>query len=256
MTLYGVAYLRVSTEKQDLENQRNYIEKWASEHGIQILQYYYDYAVSGATALLDRPGFMMLVSDVVNNKLSPRPQVLVVYEISRLVRNFNQLYRLLDIVENKLGLLILSTSPKESFMNELQNPFRSFLLSIFEFVAHMEREFIRQRTKAALERKLQNRVPKWKELLHSHGVEIARLYESNVSMRDIARKYGVSLTVIRKVLHEMGYLQLPGDRCPRCLHSLVVADRAIDMTNKTIKVTLRCPNCGFEIIKHIEVTKP
>ena len=117
MTLYGVAYLRVSTEKQDLENQKAFIEKWARERGIEIIKYYHDYAVSGATDILSRPGFSLLVRDVVDNKLSPRPQVLVVYEISRLVRNFNQLYKLLDIVEGKLGLMILSASPKESFLS-------------------------------------------------------------------------------------------------------------------------------------------
>ena len=251
--IYGVAYLRVSTEKQDLENQRNYIEKWATERGIKIIKYYHDFAVSGASDVLRRPGFINLVSDIMNNKLNPRPQVLVVYEVSRLIRNFNQLYRLVYIIEGKLGLFIVSASPRESFMNELQNPFRSFLLSILEFVAHMEREFIRQRTKTALDRKLQGKVPKWRWLLQDRGLDIARDFESGMTIRDIARKYGVSLITMRRVLHELGYIQLPSDTCPRCLHKLVIVDRSIDLTLKVIKVVYRCPNCGLEISKHIEV---
>ncbi len=98
----AISYIRVSTEEQDPENQRVYLEKWASERGgFTIVKHYVDFAVSGSTSVMDRPAFHSMVSEAPS--LNPRPIALLVYEVSRLVRNFQEFFRLLDIVENRMG---------------------------------------------------------------------------------------------------------------------------------------------------------
>ena len=146
----AVTYIRVSTEGQDPENQREYLEKWAAARGIAILKHFVDHGVSGATPPWERPAFKNLVAEV--EAMDPRPRVLLVYEVSRLVRSFAELFKLLEVVEDKLGLVVVSASEKEAALQNLDGVQRQFLRAVLAFVAAMEREFIRQRTKTAMER--------------------------------------------------------------------------------------------------------
>ena len=51
-------YLRVSTSKQDTENQRRELEAVAERSGWQIVKVYEDAGISGARAGLSAPGSM------------------------------------------------------------------------------------------------------------------------------------------------------------------------------------------------------
>lgn len=191
----AIAYVRVSTEMQDPANQVEYLKRWSeSRGGFQILKLYIDEAISGASPIMDRPAFRELVKDVESGTLSPRPMVLLVYETSRLVRNFQELFRLLDIVENRLGLLIVSTSEKESVLQNLDGAYRQFLRTVLAFVASMEREFIRQRTKAAMERlRTEGKVVSKVDLMPRDVIEeVLKLYTEGLSQRAISTKLGIS----------------------------------------------------------------
>jgi DNA invertase Pin-like site-specific DNA recombinase len=56
-------YLRVSTDRQEasIAQQAGEVQKWAAEHGYEVVAAYYDNGVSGSTA--DRPGFRALFED-------------------------------------------------------------------------------------------------------------------------------------------------------------------------------------------------
>lgn len=64
----AVAYLRVSTDSQaeedrfGLSTQRDQVEAFAAAHGFQVVAWYVDEGISGAT--LDRPGLRSLLDDV------------------------------------------------------------------------------------------------------------------------------------------------------------------------------------------------
>ena len=60
----AVAYLRRSTDKQEqsIDDQRAEIERYAGEHGFQIVGEYTDDAISGTSAD-KRPGFQRMVAD-------------------------------------------------------------------------------------------------------------------------------------------------------------------------------------------------
>ena len=53
MIMAVIAYLRVSTEKQYLENQHEEIERFASKHGLKIDRWYTE-TVSGCVCSKDR----------------------------------------------------------------------------------------------------------------------------------------------------------------------------------------------------------
>ncbi|GAB6946983.1 recombinase family protein [Vulcanisaeta sp. JCM 16161] len=247
----AVAYVRVSTEMQDPTNQIEYLKRWSESRGFQILKFYVDEAVSGASPIMERPAFRDLIHDIEGNAFNPRPMVLLVYETSRLVRNFQELFRLLDIVENRLGLLIVSTSEKEAVLQNLDGAYRQFLRTVLAFVASMEREFIRQRTKAAMERlRAEGKIVSKVDLMPSDVVrEVLRLYSEGLSQRAISTKLGISLYAVRRILSRHGYRG--NYTCPRCLHKMVIADRALIQVDGRygIKYVLHCPNCGYEETK-------
>nr|KJR71466.1 MAG: resolvase [Vulcanisaeta sp. AZ3] len=252
MSIQAVAYVRVSTDLQDPANQVDYLTKWASEHGFTILKFYVDEAVSGATPIIERPAFKELIQDIERNTLNPKPTVLLVYETSRLVRSLQELFRLLDIVENKLGLLIVSASEKESILQNMDGAYRQFLRTVLAFVASMEREFIRQRTKTAMARlralgKIKSRAD---SLPESVANEIVKLYREGLSQRAIAERLGLSVYMVKRVLSMKGFR--PIYTCPRCLHKMRVVDMGLDQVAGVyvVKQILYCPHCGYEEVRY------
>jgi Site-specific recombinases, DNA invertase Pin homologs len=244
----AVTYIRVSTEGQDPENQREYLEKWASAHGLAILRHYIDVGVSGATEPWERPAFRRLIEEAAS--LEPRPKVLLVYEVSRLVRSFQELFQLLDVVENKMGLVVVSASEREQALQTVDGMYRQFLRAVLAFVATMEREFIRQRTKAALERaKAAGKISNIAERLPQEVVaKIVEMRAGGASLRDIGRAFGLSTYEVRRVLASAGAYRPTEYSCPRCFSRLKVVERTAKIQNGIYRVVERlyCPNCGYE----------
>lgn len=78
-------YLRMSTEHQEysIDNQREYIRKYADDHDIDIQYTYEDAGKSGLT-IADRPGLCSLLNDIYNGKITV--SVIMVYDVSRFGR--------------------------------------------------------------------------------------------------------------------------------------------------------------------------
>jgi len=243
----AVAYLRVSKDEENPENQRLYLERWAGERGYEIVGWYVDVDVSGDVPIEERPAFSKMVEEV--QKMDPRPQVLLVYETSRLVRSFQELFRLLDLVENKLGMVVVSASEREQVLQNVDGLYRQFLRAVFAFVAQMELEFIRQRTRAALERA--KREGKVKNVLDKLGDEAAEAvvetYRRTGSLYATAKETGLSLYAVRRILAAKGLYALPPRTCPRCFSKMRVVDRTVK-DGKVVE-RLRCPNCGYEAVR-------
>lgn len=244
----AVSYIRVSTEEQDPENQREYLRKWAAAHGIAVLRYYVDVGVSGATEPWGRPAFRRLMEEAAG--LEPRPKVLLVYEVSRLVRSFQELFQLLDVVENKLGLVVVSASEKEQALQTVDGMYRQFLRAVLAFVAAMEREFIRQRTRAALERaKAAGRITNVAERIPPEiAAEVVRLRREGASLREIGKRFGLSTYEVRRILSAAGAYRPSAYTCPRCFSKLKVVEKTVKILDGVYKVVekLYCPNCGYE----------
>ena len=133
------AYLRVSTDAQDTNNQRIGIETKAQMLGLDINKYIIDIGVSGATDPDNRKFGRLL-------KTVKAGDVIIVSELSRLGRRLFMLFRILETLLNK-GVIVYSVKDGYALDNTIQAKILAF---VFGMAAEIERDMISQRTKEAL----------------------------------------------------------------------------------------------------------
>jgi DNA invertase Pin-like site-specific DNA recombinase len=134
------AYVRVSTETQDTENQRYEILKFADEKKVTIAEWCVE-TVSGTKSYRDRKLGELL------NRLA-KDDTLILTEISRLGRSLMEVMEILHHCM-QTGAHVLTC--KERF--ELGDNINSKILAFaFGLAAEIERQMISQRTKEALAR--------------------------------------------------------------------------------------------------------
>jgi DNA invertase Pin-like site-specific DNA recombinase len=96
----AVAYMRTSSatnvgaDKDSEKRQRAAIEAYAKRTGLEVIDWFYDPAVSGADPIETRPGFSALLDRIEGNGV----RAVVVEDASRFAR---------DLVAQELGILLL-----------------------------------------------------------------------------------------------------------------------------------------------------
>ncbi|MBS7612107.1 recombinase family protein [Candidatus Bathyarchaeota archaeon] len=195
----AVAYARVSTGEQTVENQKIAIDEWARNNGYLVVKYYEDEAISGKVPPLRRQGFRKLVEEVVD--LKPKPVVTIVYELSRIGRSFYETLEAVKALET-LETPLVSISPKESFLQTLDPSIRKLVLAIFSWIAERERELLSQRTKEGMKRvKLEGkRIGRPMKTIDKKTV--VGYLEKELSMSAIAKILGVSSKTLKRRLME------------------------------------------------------
>ena len=179
------AYLRVSTDQQDVDNQRYGILEYANKHGINQLSFIED-TVSGKKKWKDRK-----LGDLVTATMK-KGDVLVVSEISRLARSTLQVLEVLEIsAESGLAVHI---AKQNLVFTEKGDMTSTIMATVLGMVAQIEREFISMRTKEALAaRKAAGMTlgrPKGKAKtvkLDDHEEEIKGYLRKGISKRAIAK---------------------------------------------------------------------
>ena len=159
------AYLRVSTGKQDGQNQRVGVDALATARGLHIDEYIDDEGVSGTVEPEKRELGKLL------GKLK-RGDVLLAGEISRLGRSLFMIFRILEYCMNN-GITIMTAKDGYTLGNDIQSKVMAFA---FGLSAEIEREMISRRTKEAL------------ALRKSQGVHIGRIKGSKNSYNKITGK--------------------------------------------------------------------
>lgn len=132
------AYLRVSTTKQDEENQRVGVDSKATELGVSIDKYVIDH-ISGVVEAKDRNLGWLL-------KHVQQGDTLIISELSRLGRRLFMLFRILEQLTAK-GVKVYSVKEGYFMDGSLQSKVLAFA---FGLAAEIERNMISQRTKEAL----------------------------------------------------------------------------------------------------------
>lgn len=193
---YG--YIRVSTERQNTENQRFEILNFAESKGINI-EKWIDETIS-ATKKLDERKFGKLL------KKMKKGDQLIVTELSRLGRNLMQIMKILhDCMERDIMVYTI----KEKY--ELGNNINSKVLAFaFGLSAEIERNLISQRTKEALARKKAEGMilgrPKGRKSSHvkltGKEKEIKSLLDKSVSKSAIGRILGVHRLTVSNFMKE------------------------------------------------------
>ena len=187
-----VAYLRVSTNKQHLENQQQEIKKFAAHRGLHIDKWYHD-VVSGKVSSNDRK-----LGDLLESL--HEGDCLIVTEVSRLSRT---LIDIMNIINTCIQRKIVLHSTKEgyTFENNLNSKILGFA---FGLVAEIERNLISIRTREALAvrkaegKKLgrpQGSCPQLNVLIQNKE-KVIELMDNSVSYKKIAKKYKVSICTV------------------------------------------------------------
>lgn len=135
-----LGYARVSTDKQDADNQRGEIDRYANTHGLVIDEYVAETISSGNA---DREIFSVV-------KALRDGDTIIATEISRFARSTVEF---LDIINTLIAKKVRVIFIKENFDIRDDNPFAMFTITILASVAELDRKMIRMRTKAAIQSK-------------------------------------------------------------------------------------------------------
>lgn len=189
-----LAYLRVSTNQQELNNQKLEILNYANRHNINISEFI-DAQVSSRKSSKER------LLDLLFSKLQTN-DTLIVSELSRLGRSLGQIIQLVDyLVSQQIKLITI----KE---NIVINPGKKdiqtkVMITLFGLFAEIERDLISERTKAGLQAaKEKGKVlgrPKGstgKSKLDGKEDEIVSLLDKKIPKASIAKILGVSRTCL------------------------------------------------------------
>lgn len=135
--IYG--YLRVSSDEQDVNSQRQGVEQFAKDKGFKIEQYITDEGVSGGKDP-DKRNLGPLL------KKLTKGDTVIASEISRLGRD---LYMVMDILHFCMKQEVVIYTVKDRFVlgDDIQSKVLAFA---FGLAAEIERQMIRQRTKEGL----------------------------------------------------------------------------------------------------------
>ena len=135
------AYIRVSTDKQTVENQRFELQKFATEKGL-VIDKWVSEVVSGTRSAKERKLGVLL-------RRMKKGDTLILSEISRLGRNLMQI---MSILHQCMARETRVLTVKERY--ELGNNINSQILAFaFGLSAQIERDLISQRTKEGLARR-------------------------------------------------------------------------------------------------------
>ena len=202
----AVAYLRVSTAEQSIENQRLAINRFAAERGYVVVREYIDEAISGGVSPFKRPGFSAMLSDLMEGKVSP--DVILVYEVSRIGRTLRESLDAIWKVERFAP--IIPVSSKESWLQTLDRSIRDLVLSVLAWAAERERQLLIERTREGMfrARLMGKHIGRPRKNIRRKDVE--RYLRQGIPKASIARILGVSRTTLYERLREWGLLETSG----------------------------------------------
>ncbi len=193
-----LVYLRVSTDQQDLDNQRHGVLEYAKKHNLEPLTFFED-TISGKKNWRDRDLGKLI-------EQAKEHDVLLVAEISRLARSTLQVLEILQECANK-GLAV-HVAKNNMVMDGSLNA--RITATIFGLAAEIEREFISARTTEALARRKAQGLPLGRPLgshnhskkLDKHKQEIKDLLAKGVHKTSICRMYDVAPTTLYTWMQE------------------------------------------------------
>jgi len=195
--VYG--YIRVSSDKQTVNNQRFEIERFCSKNDMAV-DSWIEETISGVQ-LPEKRLLGSLLSEVKTG------DIIICSELSRLGRSLFMIMSILNLLMQN-GVQIWTIKDNFQLDDNMQAKVLAFA---FGLSAEIERELISLRTREALARKRMEGVvlgrPRGSKTaqfkLMENEVEIRSMLDSKISKSAIARKFGVSrktfITFVKKL---------------------------------------------------------
>jgi DNA invertase Pin-like site-specific DNA recombinase len=196
-------YVRVSTDKQTVENQLRELHRIAERRGWEVLKEYRDAGISGSKGREARPGLDELLKDAQRRRFD----VVMAWAIDRLGRSLIDLLGTIQTLEHYGVDLYLdqqaidTTTPAGRLMFQITGAFAEF-----------ERSMIRHRINAGLKRAVEQgkqlgrpRIPAELEK------RIQSLLRAKKGMLAIAKECGVGTGTVQRIAREMAEEGRPFD---------------------------------------------
>lgn len=192
--IYG--YIRVSTEQQNLDNQKHKIETYCSQNQLTINKWIEE-VTSSRKPLMERKLGRLL-------KKLKKNDILISTELSRLGRNLLEVMSILQRCLDK-GCQIWTLKENYRLGADIQSKVLAFAFSL---ASEIERQLISERTKDSLQRLKDE----GKKLRRPHGLsyqklakqhhKIKELLDKNVSKAEIARIMGCTWITLHRYIRK------------------------------------------------------
>lgn len=182
MSKITFGYVRVSTDDQTTENQKRSIAE-----RYQNVRWYSDDAVSGAIVATQRPKLSQLLETVQNG------DTVVVVAIDRLGRNTVDVLTTVELLKNK-GVSVVSL--RENF--DLSTPVGIAMLTMLAAMAQLERENIKARQLAGLERARAEGKNLGREKTIDDSLVASWRVANNASIADTAKQFSISVASVKR----------------------------------------------------------
>jgi DNA invertase Pin-like site-specific DNA recombinase len=189
-------YVRVSTDKQTVENQIRALTEIAERRGWQIVAQYSDAGISGAKGRDKRPGLDQMLKDAQRRKFD----IVMAWAIDRLGRSLIDLLGTIQTLEACGVDLYLdqqaidTTTPAGKLMFQVTGAFAEF-----------ERSMIRQRVNAGLKRAVEEGKtlgrPKIAPELEKR---ILSFLKAGTGILKTAKQLGVGTGTVQRIARELG----------------------------------------------------
>ena len=190
-------YVRVSTDRQTVENQIDSLTSIAEQRGWDVVETYRDAGISGTTTRKDRPGLDRLLTDASRARFN----VLMVWAIDRLGRSTRDL---LDNIE------ALESYGVDVFIQQQEidttSPAGKLVFTICGAIATFERTLIQARVRAGLERarKAGKRLGRPTISPEKEAAVRAALARGGKGILKIAAEQKVGSSVVQRIKRQLG----------------------------------------------------
>ena len=189
-------YVRVSTDKQTVENQVAALRQIAERRGWDVVEQYSDAGISGAKGRDERPGLDQMLKDASRRKFD----VIMAWSIDRVGRSLIDLLGTIQTLEACGVDLYLDQQSIDT-----TTPAGKLMFQVCGAFAEFERSMIRQRIHAGLKRAVAQGTqlgrPKVDPAIEKRIQAQLRLGKG---MRKVARECGVGTGTVQRVRQEMG----------------------------------------------------
>jgi len=195
MTIRRVAlYLRVSTDKQTVENQEIQLRQIAERRGWEVVEIYNDAGISGAKGRKDRPGLDQMLNDASRRKFD----VVMAWAIDRLGRSLVDLLGTIQHLEAVGVDLYLDQQAIDT-----TTPMGKLVFQITGAFAEFERSMIRTRVYAGLARaRAQGKILGRPKVDEKTEAAIRHALKKGTGIKKTAKLLGCGIATVYRVRNE------------------------------------------------------
>jgi DNA invertase Pin-like site-specific DNA recombinase len=194
-------YLRVSTDKQTVQNQAIQLRQVAERRGWEVAEVYDDAGISGSKGRADRPGLDRMLNDAARRHFD----IVLVWAIDRLGRS---LIDLLGTIQHLEAVGVDLYIDQQSI--DTSTPMGKLIFSVCGAFAQFEKSMIQQRVHAGLKRaRAQGKTLGRPKVNEATQAAIRRSLEQGIGVKRTAAALGCGIGTVIRVRNEAHQRPLP-----------------------------------------------